>query len=173
MLDVVPNHMGIMGNQNPWWNDVLENGQASPYARHFDIDWSAPTRPENQGRVLLPMLGDLYGVVLEKGELQSSREGQVPRPVSRSSIPSRPQELSPHPRAGAEPITSSLGAEHEAVREFQSILTAIRNLPEHTERTRARIAERQREKEVVKRRLATLLTAQPAIAEAVSDRSPS
>ncbi len=37
VLDVVPNHMGILGNENPWWNDVLENGQASPYAGHrFD-----------------------------------------------------------------------------------------------------------------------------------------
>src|SRR5260370_4008607 len=32
ILDVVPNHMGIAGNDNPWWNDVLENGPASPYA---------------------------------------------------------------------------------------------------------------------------------------------
>src|ERR1700746_1395279 len=26
ILDIVPNHMGIVGNENPWWNDVLENG---------------------------------------------------------------------------------------------------------------------------------------------------
>ena len=75
VLDVVPNHMGILGNENPWWNDVLENGQASPYAGYFDIDWWAPTRPENHGRVLLPLLGDLYGEVLERGELRVSWEG--------------------------------------------------------------------------------------------------
>src|SRR6516225_3637713 len=46
ILDVVPNHMGIVGNENAWWNDVLENGQASPFADHFDIDWAAPARPE-------------------------------------------------------------------------------------------------------------------------------
>src|SRR5262245_45991427 len=36
VLDIVPNHMGIVGNENPWWNDVLENGPASPHATFFD-----------------------------------------------------------------------------------------------------------------------------------------
>ena len=68
VLDMVPNHMGI-GNSNPWWMDVLENGQASHYAGFFDIDWF-PVKPELAGKVLLPILGDQYGVVLEHGELQ-------------------------------------------------------------------------------------------------------
>jgi (1->4)-alpha-D-glucan 1-alpha-D-glucosylmutase len=55
--------------------DLLENGQASPHAESFDIDWSAPTRPENRGCVLLPLLGDLYGEVLENGELRLARDG--------------------------------------------------------------------------------------------------
>ena len=42
ILDVVPNHMCVIGSRNPWWNDVLENGPSSPFARHFDIDWSPP-----------------------------------------------------------------------------------------------------------------------------------
>src|SRR5205823_1299228 len=70
VLDVVPNHMGIVGNENEWWNDVLENGLSSPFASYFDIDWNAPTRPELQGRVLLPMLGNPYGEVLESQQLQ-------------------------------------------------------------------------------------------------------
>src|SRR5213592_3585542 len=32
ILDIVPNHMGVAGNENPWWNDLLENGPSSPYA---------------------------------------------------------------------------------------------------------------------------------------------
>ncbi|PYV53787.1 MAG: malto-oligosyltrehalose synthase, partial [Acidobacteria bacterium] len=32
ILDVVPNHMGIMGSDNAWWLDVLENGEASAYS---------------------------------------------------------------------------------------------------------------------------------------------
>ena len=39
LLDVVPNHMGIAGNRNSWWLEVLENGAASEFAAHFDIDW--------------------------------------------------------------------------------------------------------------------------------------
>ena len=29
ILDIVPNHMGVMGSDNAWWLDVLENGEAS------------------------------------------------------------------------------------------------------------------------------------------------
>ena len=32
LVDFVPNHMGIAGGANPWWQDVLENGQTSAYA---------------------------------------------------------------------------------------------------------------------------------------------
>src|SRR5262245_1201656 len=69
ILDVVPNHMGIVGNQNAWWNDVLENGPASPYAGNFDIDWRS-YMPDLYDRVLVPVLGDPYGKVLESGQLK-------------------------------------------------------------------------------------------------------
>ncbi|MCG8922734.1 malto-oligosyltrehalose synthase [Lentzea sp. CC55] len=48
VVDIVPNHMVV---PNPWWDDVLEHGQASRYARYFDIDWSS-------GKVLLPVLAE-------------------------------------------------------------------------------------------------------------------
>ena len=69
VLDIVPNHMGVLQCENPWWRDVLERGRASPYARYFDIDWN-PARPDLRGKVLLPVLGDHYGEALEKGELK-------------------------------------------------------------------------------------------------------
>jgi (1->4)-alpha-D-glucan 1-alpha-D-glucosylmutase len=68
ILDFVPNHMGVGGADNPWWLDVLEWGPASPFARFFDIDWGAGGG--GSGPVLLPILGDHYGVVLERGELE-------------------------------------------------------------------------------------------------------
>jgi (1->4)-alpha-D-glucan 1-alpha-D-glucosylmutase len=68
ILDFVPNHMGIGGSENPWWSDVLEWGERSPYAKYFDIDWH-PQRTDLDGKVLLPFLGDHYGSVLERGEL--------------------------------------------------------------------------------------------------------
>ena len=58
--------------ENAWWWSVLELGQDSPYAQHFDIDWDPPTR-RLRGSVLLPVLGDHYGRVLESGELHLER----------------------------------------------------------------------------------------------------
>ena len=100
----------------------------------FDIDWSAPTRPENRGRVLLPFLGDLYGEVLEQGELGVGREGGAFHvQYHEHRFPLDPNSYRTILEPVLQPISSELGAEHEAMLEFQSILTAIRNLPEHTE----------------------------------------
>ena len=70
LLDFVPNHMGINGPGllNRWWRDVLKNGIHSPYARFFDIDWNNGDSPE-RSQVLVPILDDHYGRVLEAGRL--------------------------------------------------------------------------------------------------------
>jgi len=68
VLDLVPNHMGVLHADNEWWLDVLEKGRASPYARFFDIDWQ-------RGKLLLPVLGKHYGEALESGELKLERKG--------------------------------------------------------------------------------------------------
>ncbi|MBV9522888.1 MAG: malto-oligosyltrehalose synthase, partial [Alphaproteobacteria bacterium] len=68
ILDFVPNHMGVGGSDNAWWLDVLEWGDASPYAGFFDINWNA-RRPDLKGKVLLPVLGAQYGAILEQGEI--------------------------------------------------------------------------------------------------------
>lgn len=53
IVDIVPNHVGIAEpEQNPWWWDVLRHGQASAYARFFDIDGEL-----GDGRIVLPLLG--------------------------------------------------------------------------------------------------------------------
>jgi (1->4)-alpha-D-glucan 1-alpha-D-glucosylmutase len=69
ILDIVPNHMGVLEADNAWWLDVLEHGRASVHAQTFDIEWT-PAQPEMAGRVLLPVLGDHFGKVLEAGEIQ-------------------------------------------------------------------------------------------------------
>jgi (1->4)-alpha-D-glucan 1-alpha-D-glucosylmutase len=69
ILDIVPNHMGVLEADNGWWLDVLEHGRASAHAQTFDIEWE-PAAPEMAGRVLLPVLGDHYGRILEAGEIQ-------------------------------------------------------------------------------------------------------
>lgn len=73
VLDVVPNHMAISGPENSWWWDVLENGASSPFASYFDVDWNPRgIRPDN--RILLPVLGDHYGKILENGEISLSHD---------------------------------------------------------------------------------------------------
>ncbi len=74
LLDFVPNHMGIQGTSNRWWQDVLECGPYSPHADFFDIDW----RDHFQGgraRVLVPILDNHYGVVLEAGRFAIRYDG--------------------------------------------------------------------------------------------------
>ena len=66
VLDFVPNHMGIQGTSNRWWQDVLECGPYSPFADFFDIDWGEPYQT-SRARVLVPILDHQYGVVLEAG----------------------------------------------------------------------------------------------------------
>jgi len=68
VLDIVPNHMGVGGKDNAWWLDTLEWGESSPYARYFDIDFKTHRRGL-RGKVMIPVLGDQYGKVLESGEL--------------------------------------------------------------------------------------------------------
>jgi (1->4)-alpha-D-glucan 1-alpha-D-glucosylmutase len=68
IVDFVPNHVGI-GADNAWWLDLLEWGRASPFADYFDINWDG-VRPDLDGRVLLPVLGEQYGVALENGEIE-------------------------------------------------------------------------------------------------------
>ncbi|HEY6070710.1 MAG TPA: alpha-amylase family glycosyl hydrolase, partial [Chthoniobacterales bacterium] len=69
VLDFVPNHMGVTEPGNKWWVDVLENGPSSMYAPYFDIEWR-PQKEDLRDKVLLPILTDQYGRVLERGEFQ-------------------------------------------------------------------------------------------------------
>ena len=50
----------------PWWWDVLENGPSSRYAAYFDVEWDPP-ESRLRNTILLPVLGDHYGRVLERG----------------------------------------------------------------------------------------------------------
>jgi (1->4)-alpha-D-glucan 1-alpha-D-glucosylmutase len=74
ILDIVPNHVGINTPENKWWNDVLEHGRSSKYADYFDIAWRGSSRLELHDKVLLPVLGAMYGDVLDRGELKLVRE---------------------------------------------------------------------------------------------------
>lgn len=72
ILDIVPNHMST-SLENAWWRDVIEHGEKSRYARHFDIDWSR--------RLTLPFLGDDFDVVLANGEISIQRDPNTGKPA--------------------------------------------------------------------------------------------
>jgi (1->4)-alpha-D-glucan 1-alpha-D-glucosylmutase len=157
ILDVVPNHMGIVGNENVWWNDVLENGPSSPYANYFDIAWQASPRPALRDRVLLPLLGETYGQVLEAGQIRLHYDaGVFTLHYYEHRLPVAPCTWHKILSYDLDKLTTTLGKDSPHLHEYQSILTAVRNLPARTETSPERIAERQREKEVIKRRLAVL-----------------
>nr|MCU0491257.1 alpha-amylase family glycosyl hydrolase [Chloroflexaceae bacterium] len=166
VLDMVPNHMGI-GNDNPWWMDVLENGPASAYASFFDIDWQ-PVKPELSGKVLLPILDDQYGAVLERGGFRLNfEEGVFFIDYNGLRLPLAPRTYATALAPALEDLSASLDENDEALQDLQSIITAIGYLPSRTEQDPARLAERMREKEVIKRRLASLCQSNPAVASAI------
>ncbi len=163
VVDFVPNHMGIGTNTNAWWNDVLENGPSSPAARFFDVDW-IPAKTELRDKLLLPILGDQYGRVLERGELQVVlRDGLLALRYSDQELPINPRQAPRVFRIGLDALTGTLGADSPQLHEFLSILASLQNLPPYTDGSPERVAERQREKEVARARLARLVEASPPI----------
>jgi (1->4)-alpha-D-glucan 1-alpha-D-glucosylmutase len=155
LLDTVPNHMGI-GYENAWWNDVLENGPGSAYAGYFDIEWH-PTKPALNEKVLLPVLGEPYGQVLESGQLVLSYEaGAFTVSYFDKRFPINPTSALRVLRHRLPELEKALGADSPHFNEYQSILTALSHLPARSETDPKKVSERQREKEVIKRRLAAL-----------------
>jgi (1->4)-alpha-D-glucan 1-alpha-D-glucosylmutase len=169
ILDVIPNHVGIAGSANRWWSDVLEHGPSSPYAEYFDIDWD-PVRPELAGRVLLPILGDQYGVVLERGDLAIEREGGAFfLRCYDARLPLDPASMAPVLAQKEEALARALGEADPTLQEYRSILTALRNLPPRTDTAPERVEERRRESAVVRRRLGDLAAASPAVGAALDE----
>jgi (1->4)-alpha-D-glucan 1-alpha-D-glucosylmutase len=165
IADVVPNHMSATAAENLWWNDVLENGPSSPHAAYFDIDWR-PVKEELRNKILLPVLGDQYGQVLESGELKLEyREGAFFLRYHQSLLPIDPRTYRSILTRGLEALKAALPADSQDLRELESIVTALEHLPERTETEPNSVAERQREKEVIKRRLRALTERDGAIDE--------
>ena len=157
VLDIVPNHMAITP-ENAWWTDVLENGPSSRYASYFDVDWDPPEQ-KLRNTVLMPVLGDHYGKVLEDGQLQLARQG--------GSFVVRYFE---HVFPVAPPtydLPLAMAAAASGSDELAFLASACESLPRATVRDRPSLLRRHRDKEVLKRQLARLCEEDAAIAEAV------
>lgn len=169
VLDIVPNHMSIAEDCNAWWLDVLENGPASQYASYFDIEWR-PVKAELENKVLLPILEDQYGTVLERGKLQLIyNQGAFFLCYNDTRLPLTTRSYARILGHQLEQRAQQMPEESIHLQELRSILTALSYLPERTESSPERIAERRREKEVIKRRIAALYDACSNIRTAIHD----
>lgn len=143
LLDIVPNHMAA-SSENPWWLDVLENGPSSPYAAFFDVDWHPATSKSaflQDNRVLLPILGTLYGDVLNEQEftLKIDDEGLFVR-IYENRLPLDPRTY----LSILEDARPQIEAPQEALDEFEALIAGIRDLPDRNDpdpdRIRLRLA---------------------------------
>ncbi|MEF7612365.1 malto-oligosyltrehalose synthase [Aquincola sp. MAHUQ-54] len=162
LLDMVPNHMGVFGADNPWWLDVLENGQASRYAGHFDIDWSPPNR-SLRGKLLVPVLGDSYGAVLDRGELQlGHRAGRLALHYHQHLFPLDPRSYAQVLQQVVEELPGG-----DAVRQMlQRLSKEFAALPAHDDPDEARRTQRQAAVPVLQAALADVSSA-PAVQAAI------
>jgi (1->4)-alpha-D-glucan 1-alpha-D-glucosylmutase len=151
LLDVVPNHMSNADRRNRWWWDVLADGQGSPYAAFFDIDWDVDDA-RLRHRVLLPVLDDQIGRVLEDGAIRLVREDGTLRVA----------HLDDRYPLSAETVAGLLGAAAGA--RIDGVIAAVASLPPGLDAAGRR--QRHAAREAVAAAIATLLD-DGAVADAV------
>lgn len=97
VIDIVPNHMGVAGGENAWWNDVLARGRDSEFAGVFDIDWSRP--------IVLPVLGDPLPQALADNAV--AVEGDIVVAYGEHRFPLRPED-----HGTTDPVADVLERQH-------------------------------------------------------------
>jgi (1->4)-alpha-D-glucan 1-alpha-D-glucosylmutase len=141
VLDIVPNHMAISGRNNRWWWDVLENGSSSAYASFFDVEWQSPEE-KLRNKILTPVLGDHYGRVLSAGQIRLVREGgSFVFRYADHEFPAAPQSIAPILAAAA----GRIGSDYLAF-----LADSLARLPEADNIAADKLAERHRDKEVIR-----------------------
>ena len=168
MIDVVPNHMGVFQADNRWWLDVLENGPASRYADYFDIDWD-PLSDELRGKVLLPILGDQYGTVLERGDLKlrfDQDAGTFSLWYFEHRMPIRPSEYQQIIGNGLAELANDAAVTLKIVAALEILSESFGALRASGETT----ADPAEQSEPLKRRLAALCQQQPAVLRFIEAR---
>lgn len=158
VLDTVPNHMALAGSANRWWWDVLEDGPSSRYAGHFDIEWQGRD-PETGPSVLMPILGDHLGRVLEAHDLGLARRGGA------FVVTYHEHELPLSPRSVDDVLAKAAARTGSA--ELAAIAEGVGALPHAARTDRAAVDERHRGKLELRQRLAALCQIEPEVAEAV------
>jgi len=161
LLDIVPNHMGLSSG-NALWLDLLENGPSAQAARFFDVEWH-PVKEELYDKVLVPVLGDRYGAVLERGEIQLElASGAFRVRYFEHVFPVNPRSYAQILEYRIDELSAQLG-QSEELDDLKSILFELEHMPSRHQQDPAQQEERRREKEVVKRRVAALCAGSEAV----------
>jgi (1->4)-alpha-D-glucan 1-alpha-D-glucosylmutase len=161
IVDVVPNHMCVTDPSNARWWDVLENGPGSRFSRYFDIDWNPP-KAELTNKVLLPVLPDQFGLVLENQQIRLIYlGGSFCVDCQGTLFPVAPRSWPLVLERVLDEMRQRTGSP-EHVMELESILTAISYLPPLDETDPGRVRERQRERDIIKGRLTKLMESSDA-----------
>ena len=128
LQDIVPNHMAFDG-ENRMLMDILENGQSSPYADFFDIDWSHPYE-SIKGKVLAPFLGSFYGESLEKGEIKLEYgENGLKVSYYNLTLPVYIEAYATVFNHGLGALRRKLGGDHADFIKLLGVLYVLKNLP--------------------------------------------
>ena len=99
LVDFVPNHMGIGPHESVVDATCSRTARPRSTRRYFDIDWK-PVKDELENKVLVPVLGDQYGEVLERGELRARARGRrLPRQYCEHRFPVAPRAGAAHSSA--------------------------------------------------------------------------
>ncbi len=169
VLDFVPNHMGVDPQANLAWRSVLENGPSSPFARFFDIDWH-PVKDELKDKVLLPVLDNQYGIVLEAGRLQILFQGGgFSLQYYDHNFPLNPRQSRLILTHNLDALHTLLGDDSSELREFLSIVFHLEHIPAFVETAPELVAERDREKTIAAERLAVLTSVSVPIREHIEN----
>ena len=159
VLDIVPNHMSLVKENRYWW-DVLENGVFSRYASYFDIEWQSHEE-RLRNKVLVPVLAEQYGRVLQSGGIKVVRHGnsfQVE--YSEQKLPAAPQSL---------PVILAKAAEYAKSDTLNFLAASFGRLPAPEYADRRTILARHRDKAVLKGLLSRLCLEEPAVGDALDE----
>lgn len=172
LLDIVPNHM-VASSENPWWMDVLENGTASKYATYFDIDWHPATGKAEflqDNKVLLPVLGDLYGNVLEAQELNLKLdENGFYIQYYEHRFPLNPSTYRPILEHCLETARTLRNGDSSVIEETSHVLDAIKRLSTHKTSDQRRIEGRYEAHKWIKHRLWELYHHSPELKKCMDE----
>jgi len=158
ILDIVPNHMAITGTSNRWWWDVLENGPSSIYASYFDVEWKSPEE-RLSNKILLPILEDHYGCVLDAGRIKlQHRGGLFTIHYFDHMFPVAPRSLH---------LVLNRAAEKGASETLEFIADSLGSLPLPTITKEESIRRGDRNKRVLLVQLARLIDQEPQIRKAL------